>query len=85
MELIDVGGPNKSNLMPPEVCQVLPGQPFRGKLTDDHTANMITHACKPPNINAKAIVLQGLDSLGFKTKHCTNTPDITREVLNKVA
>ena len=67
MELIDVGGPNKSNLMPPEVCQVLPGQPFRGKLTDDHTANMITHACKPPNINARAIVLQGLDSLGFKT------------------
>ncbi len=44
----------------------MPGQPFRGKLTDDHTAPMILHACKPPNVNARSIVGQGLTSLGFK-------------------
>ncbi|KAL5520600.1 hypothetical protein ACEPAF_2601 [Sanghuangporus sanghuang] len=65
MPLIDVGG-TKANLLPAEVCQILPGQPFRGKLTDEHTAQMILHACKPPNVNAKAIVGFGLSSLGFK-------------------
>ncbi|KAI5116017.1 hypothetical protein M0805_004388 [Coniferiporia weirii] len=64
--LIDVGGV-KSNLLPAEVCQILPGQPFRGKLTDEHTAQMILHACKPPNVNARTIVGPGLQSLGFRT------------------
>jgi eukaryotic translation initiation factor 2C len=63
--LVDVGGA-KSNLLPPEVCEILPGQPFRGKLTDEHTANMITAACKPPNINAQAIVGSGLNELGYR-------------------
>ncbi|THH09696.1 hypothetical protein EW145_g1836 [Phellinidium pouzarii] len=62
MPLIDVGG-QKSNLLPAEVCQILPGQPFRGKLTDEHTAQMILHACKPPNVNARSIVGPGLQSL----------------------
>ena len=65
MPLIDVGGA-KGNLLPAEVCQILPGQPFKGKLSDDHTAQMILHACKPPNVNARAIVGRGLNSLGFK-------------------
>lgn len=65
MPLIDVGG-TKANLLPPEVCQILPGQPFRGKLADEHTSQMILHACKPPNVNARAIVGPGLTSLGFK-------------------
>lgn len=64
LHLIDVGG-NKQNLMPAEVCQILPGQPFRGKLTDEHTAQMILHACKPPNVNARNIVNTGLPSLGY--------------------
>jgi eukaryotic translation initiation factor 2C len=66
MPLVDVGGA-RSNLLPAEVCQILPGQPFRGKLTDEHTAQMILHACKPPAANARAIVSQGLSSLGFAT------------------
>jgi eukaryotic translation initiation factor 2C len=64
LPLVDVGG-QKSNFLPPELCEILPGQPFRGKLTDDHTAAMITVACKPPNVNAAAIVGQGLTELGF--------------------
>ncbi|KAJ7151373.1 argonaute-like protein [Mycena crocata] len=64
MPLVDVGG-QKSNYLPPEVCEILPNQPFRGKLTDEHTANMITVAAKPPNINGAAIAGRGLDELGY--------------------
>lgn len=65
MLLVDVGG-QKSNLLPAELCEILPDQPFRGKLTDEHTAAMITIAAKPPNINAMSITDRGLDELGFK-------------------
>ena len=65
MPLIELQG-NKQTLIPAEVCQILPGQPFRGKLTDEHTAQMILHACKPPNINAQSIIGYGLDKLGFR-------------------
>ncbi|KAJ7052794.1 argonaute-like protein [Mycena amicta] len=65
MPLVDVGGA-KQNLLPPEICEILPGQAFRGKLTDEHTAAMITVAAKPPNINAAAIAGRGLDQLGFR-------------------
>ncbi|KAJ7130276.1 argonaute-like protein [Mycena epipterygia] len=65
MPLVDVGG-MKSNYLPPELCEILPNQPFRGKLTDEHTANMITVAAKPPNINGQAIAGRGLDQLGYR-------------------
>lgn len=65
LPLVDVGG-QKSNLLPPELCEILPNQAFKGKLTDDHTANMITAAAKPPNVNATSIVGPGLDELGFR-------------------
>ncbi|EIN14516.1 argonaute-like protein [Punctularia strigosozonata HHB-11173 SS5] len=67
LPLVDVGG-QKQNLLPPELCEILENQPFRGKLTDDHTANMITAACKPPNVNAQAIAGIGLDELGFRQR-----------------
>jgi len=65
MPLVDVGG-QKSNLLPAELCEILPDQPFRGKLTDEHTAQMITVAAKPPNVNGRSIVGPGLDQLGFR-------------------
>jgi eukaryotic translation initiation factor 2C len=65
LQLVDLGG-QKSNLLPPELCQILPDQPYRGKLTEEHTAAMITTAARPPNINAQSIVHQGLDLLGFR-------------------
>lgn len=64
LRLVDVGG-QKKNYLPAEVCEILPDQPFRGKLTDEHTANMITVACQPPNVNGNAIVNGGLNELGF--------------------
>jgi len=65
LPLVDVGG-QKSNLLPAELCEILPNQPFRGKLTDEHTANMITAAAKPPNVNATSIIGPGLNELGFR-------------------
>lgn len=65
LQLVDVGGQNQ-NLLPPELCEIVPDQPFRGKLTDEHTAEMIKVAAKPPNINAALIMDEGLNSLGFK-------------------
>ncbi|TFK29440.1 argonaute-like protein [Coprinopsis marcescibilis] len=62
--LVDVGGQNK-NLLPAELCEILPNQSFRGKLSDDQTAEMIKVAAKPPNVNGNAIVNQGLRELGF--------------------
>ncbi|CAL1709613.1 unnamed protein product [Somion occarium] len=65
LPLVDVGG-QKQNLLPPEVCEIIEKQPFKGKLLDEHTAQMILVACQPPNINAQAIVGRGLDELGFR-------------------
>ncbi|KAG5645156.1 hypothetical protein DXG03_006780 [Asterophora parasitica] len=65
LPLVDVGG-MKSNYLPAEVCDILPNQPYRGKLTDEHTASMILVAAKPPNVNANAIVGRGLNELGFR-------------------
>ena len=65
LQLVDVGG-QKTNYLPAEVCEILPDQPFRGKLTDENTAAMITVACQPPNVNGEAIVNQGLNHLGLK-------------------
>ena len=64
LPLVDVGG-NKQNFLPPEVCEILEKQPFKGKLLDAHTAEMVRVACQPANINAEAIVGRGLAELGF--------------------
>ena len=37
ISLVDVGWENP-NLLPAQMCEILPDQPFRGKLTDEHTA-----------------------------------------------
>jgi len=63
LPLVHLGG---QNFLPPEVCDILPNQPYRGKLTEEHTASMITVAAKPPNVNAGAIVNHGLAELGFR-------------------
>jgi len=64
LPLVDVGG-TKSVYLPPEVCSILPGQPFRGKLPDEQTSEMIKVSAKPPNVNANAITVAGLRELGF--------------------
>lgn len=63
--LVDLGTKEKPNYVPAELCQILPNQPFRGKLSDNHTAAMIKYACNRPSDNARSIVHQGLPFLGL--------------------
>ncbi|KAF9238677.1 Piwi domain-containing protein [Melanogaster broomeanus] len=64
LPLLDAGN---NNFLPPEVCDILPDQSFRGELSDrKHAQRMLDVACKPPNVNAKEIVGRGLDLLGFQ-------------------
>ncbi|KAG2129584.1 Piwi domain-containing protein [Suillus clintonianus] len=65
--VVDISGPNSkfSIYVPAELCEIEPGQPFRGRLNEKETSNMIRFACNPPRVNADAIVERGLPTLGF--------------------
>ncbi|KAF8603355.1 argonaute-like protein [Ceratobasidium sp. AG-I] len=66
LPLIDISATkDRPLLVPPELCTILPNQPFRGKLSDENTAQMILIACQPPNVNAQSITSTGLTSLGL--------------------
>ncbi|KAG8714786.1 hypothetical protein FRC09_017242 [Ceratobasidium sp. 395] len=65
LPLVNIGGTTDHPLLvPPEVCTILPNQPFRRKLSDESTAAMILIARQPPNINVQSIT-SGLSSLGL--------------------
>lgn len=57
--------PKRHVYMPAEICEILPGQAYRGKLDPDQTSAMIRFACNPPEVNGNAIVNDGFPSLGL--------------------
>ena len=63
LPVVDIGG-NKKVWVPAEMCDIIPGNAYRGKLNDKETAQMIRYACNPPRVNAEAIVGKGLPTLG---------------------
>ncbi|KAG2360248.1 ribonuclease H-like domain-containing protein [Suillus spraguei] len=65
--VVDISGPNSkfTIYVPAELCEIEPGQPFRGRLNEKETSNMIRFACNPPKVNADAIVDRGLPTIGF--------------------
>ncbi|KAH9840184.1 Piwi-domain-containing protein [Rhodofomes roseus] len=65
LPLLDLGNKTKPNLVPAELCEIFPGQAYRGKLSPTETANMIRYACNPPAFNAAAIRDQGFPDLGL--------------------
>ncbi|KAG2110170.1 Piwi domain-containing protein [Suillus cothurnatus] len=67
LPVVDISGPNSkfSIYVPAELCEIDPGQPFRGRLNERETSNMIRFACNPPKVNADAIIERGLLTLGF--------------------
>ena len=56
---------SRKNWVPAELCDIEPGNAYRGKLSDNETAQMIRYACNPPKINAEAIVGRGFHALGL--------------------
>ncbi|KAJ7688957.1 Piwi domain-containing protein [Mycena rosella] len=65
LPVVDIGSAKRTNYIPAELCEIEPGQPYRGKLSDIETANMIKYACNPPRVNAIAITTQGFPALGL--------------------
>ena len=65
LPVVDLGSANRKNWVPAELCDIEPGNAYRGKLTDNETAQMIRYACNPPKINAEAIVRRGFPALGL--------------------
>ena len=65
LPLVDLGNRNRPNLVPAELCEIFPGQAYRGRLSPTETANMIRYACNPPPVNAAAIRDQGFPDLGL--------------------
>jgi hypothetical protein len=63
--VVDIGSANRANYVPAELCEIEAGQPYRGKLSDVETAQMIRAACRPPRANAEAITRAGLPLLGL--------------------
>ena len=68
---IDVGKPvlncgtrEKPVWIPSELCTIMPGQPYRRKLSDLQTTAMLNIAAKPPGESARRIVEDGLRVLG---------------------
>ncbi|KZT01938.1 argonaute-like protein [Laetiporus sulphureus 93-53] len=65
LPVVDIGSKQKPNLIPPELCEIFPGQAYRGKLSPTETAEMIKYACNPPIVNAMSIRDQGMPDLGL--------------------
>ncbi|KAG8882866.1 hypothetical protein FRB98_003417 [Tulasnella sp. 332] len=68
LPVVNVGSnKDKPIWLPAEVCRIIPYQPFRGKIPDRATTEMISYACHYPAYNASKIVDQGLRHLGLQT------------------
>ncbi|EJF62043.1 Piwi-domain-containing protein [Dichomitus squalens LYAD-421 SS1] len=67
LPLINVSTNRKKPIyLPAELCDIVPGQAYRGKLDRDQTAAMIKVACNPPAFNGNTIVDQGFADLGLR-------------------
>ena len=63
--VVNVGNRENPNYLPAEVCQVLPGQTIKRRLSPEQTQAMITFACRKPYENAESIVGDGKAVLGL--------------------
>ncbi|KAF7305402.1 Argonaute-like protein [Mycena chlorophos] len=65
LPVVDIGPPNKHNYLPAELCEIEPGQAYRGLLGPNETAQMIKFAANRPRVNAEAITGDGFKLLGL--------------------
>ncbi|KAF6238496.1 hypothetical protein HO173_003464 [Letharia columbiana] len=64
--LLNCGTRDKPVWIPPELCEVMPGQAFRGKLSDHQTSQMILVAARGPAENARRIANGAHRVIGFR-------------------
>jgi hypothetical protein len=63
--VVNVGTLDRPSYLPAEVCEVLPGQVVKRRLSPSQTQEMITFACRKPWQNAESIVGDGKMTLGL--------------------
>ncbi|KAK7436896.1 hypothetical protein VKT23_018916 [Stygiomarasmius scandens] len=65
LPVVNIGTKDKAVWVPAELCEILPGSIYRGKLSDQETAQMIRYACNIPIVNAQHITNEGFAKLGL--------------------
>jgi eukaryotic translation initiation factor 2C len=65
MPVVDIGPKKRQILVPAELCDIVPGTAYMGKLDAFETSQMIRYACKDPATNANTTVNEGLPKLGL--------------------
>jgi eukaryotic translation initiation factor 2C len=63
--LVNIGNRDHPVYMPADFCHVLPGQFYNGVLTPSQTQEMLKVACRKPADNARSIMQEGIQVLGF--------------------
>ena len=71
LPVVDLGSAKRKIWIPAELCDIEPGNPYRVKLNDRETAQMIRYACNPPKNNAESTVGRGFSALGFGSSRST--------------
>lgn len=65
LPVLDVGSRAKPSYLPAEICEIDPGNAYRGKLGDRETAAMIGVAKNQPRVTAELITGPGFESLAL--------------------
>ncbi|EXJ96083.1 hypothetical protein A1O1_01209 [Capronia coronata CBS 617.96] len=70
LPVVNVGTTGNPIYLPAEVCEIIPGQPFRGILSDKQLQEMNSFAIRSPKENALSITTGGAQLLGFGIPNC---------------
>lgn len=63
MPLVNTGTPRDPVYVPAEFCELIEGQPVKGRLSGDQAQDMINFACRSPYANADSISTTGRDAV----------------------
>lgn len=69
MPIVNVGTRDRPIYLPAEVCEVLPGQPFKPEPSMIQRQNMIKFSCRRPPQNYDSIMTEGLNIMGIAEGH----------------
>jgi eukaryotic translation initiation factor 2C len=71
LPVVNVGTTQDPSYLPAQVCEVLPGQLSRNKLSRTQTQQVIRFAVRKPAQNAQSIVTSGAQMLGINPTTAT--------------
>ncbi|CAI7659783.1 unnamed protein product [Penicillium viridicatum] len=69
LPIVNVGNYDRPVYLPAELCEVLPGQPFKPEPAMVQRQNMIKFSCRRPPQNYASIMTEGLDIMGISQGH----------------